>query len=509
MKIILTLFYILLINYSIYAQVPNWEFLGLKDTVITDIAFDDSGNIFIVSQPTAVYKSTDNGIIFKPKTNGITASNGTAIDIDSKGNIYLTAYGGVFKTTNGGENWFRIALEVNNLEFYTVKVLPNDYIVISNFDGIYRSTDYGATWEATDYNYWGAWEIGINTNGILFVGNFSASWFSIYRSTNFGKNWIFSSRLPAQTLLFSKNGDVFAGVGNNPLFDSDIYKSTDDGLTWNRTNAFITSKQFSYKDFELDINNDFYAIVSGNYNGVYFSADTGKSWLYHGLSDYAGSLSCLAIDSGGYVYAGTHRDGVFRSAGCNTPVELISFAEEVNKDNIILNWVTATETNNYGFEIEKKESKKDWIKIGFVQGKGTSSGKNIYNFKDENINVGENFYRLKQIDYDVSYEYSSELKVTIQNKYNIRLEQNFPNPFNPTTTIKYALPNTSSVTITVYNTLGQIVKVFYEGVKEAGYYSVNFTGEDLSSGVYLYSINAIYANGRQNFNATKKMLLIK
>ncbi|PIP79701.1 MAG: hypothetical protein COW85_00275 [Ignavibacteria bacterium CG22_combo_CG10-13_8_21_14_all_37_15] len=86
---------------------------------------------------------------------------------------------------------------------------------------------------------------------------------------------------------------------------------------------------------------------------------------------------------------------------------------------------------------------------------------------------------------------------------------NYPNPFNPTTTIKYALPNTSSVTITVYNTLGQIVKEYFEGTKEAGYYTVIFDGENLSSGVYFYSIKTITSNEKENFNATKKMLLIK
>jgi len=89
------------------------------------------------------------------------------------------------------------------------------------------------------------------------------------------------------------------------------------------------------------------------------------------------------------------------------------------------------------------------------------------------------------------------------------LQQNYPNPFNPVTVIKYALPFTSNVNITVYNTLGQIVKEYFEGTKEAGYYTVNFDGENLSSGVYLYSINAVSANGKQNFNATKKMILMK
>ena len=459
MKILFTTLLILLLNYSLYTQVPNWEFLGLKDTVISDITFDDSGNIYIVSQPIAVLKSTDNGITWKPKNNGITTSNGTSIDIDSKGNIYLTAFGGVFKSTNGGENWFKIAQELTNFEFYLVKVISNDYIFISNFDGIFRSTNYGTTWDSTDYTYWGAREIGINTNGIMFVGNFTASWFSIFRSINYGKNWIFSSRLPASVLLFSKNGDVFAGVGNNPLFDSDIYKSTDNGITWNRTNAFNTSLQFSYQDFEMDRNNDFYAIVNGpDYKGVYFSIDTGKTWVYDGLSDYANSLNCLAIDANGYVYVGTLRDGIFRTAGRATPVELISFNLEIENNSIKLIWITETEINNYGFEIERKENNKEWMKIGFVKGFGTTTERYIYNYKDENLKSAEYFYRLKQIDFNGSFEYSSELKVIIQNQYNFNLEQNYPNPFNLGTIIKFTIPERAFVKLIIYNSLGEKIK---------------------------------------------------
>ncbi len=509
MKILFIYLLILLLSCSLYSQVPEWEFLGLKDTVISDIAFDDSGNIYIVtelvSQP-PVYKSTDNGKSWEPKSNGIDKWDGTSIDIDSKGNIYLTAFGGVFKSTNGGDNWFRIAQELTNLEFYLVKVIPNDYIFVSNFDGIFRSTDYGLTWDSTDYTYWGATEIGINTRGVMFVGNFTASWFSIFRSTNFGKNWIFSSRLPGNELLFSKNGDVFAGVGDNPLFYSDIYKSTDNGLTWNPTNVFSQTNQ-NFHDLELDKNNDFYAIVSGDYKGVYFSADTGKSWVYYGLSDYASSLHCLAVDSSGYVYVGTRGDGLFRTAGRTTPVELIFFTSEIENDKVKLTWITSTEKNNYGFEIERKESNKDWKTVGFVKGKGTSTEKHIYKYKDENLKSGEYFYRLKQIDFNGTFEYSSELKATIKNQYNFNLEQNYPNPFNPGTIIKFTTSQRAFVKLIIYNSLGQKIKTLINSYLSEGNHSVEFNFEDaelpLSSGIYFYRLET---NG---YAESKKMVLLR
>ena len=89
------------------------------------------------------------------------------------------------------------------------------------------------------------------------------------------------------------------------------------------------------------------------------------------------------------------------------------------------------------------------------------------------------------------------------------LYQNYPNPFNPSTVIQYALPYESNVSISVYNTLGEVVKTFNEGAKQTGSYNVNFNGEGLSSGIYLYNLNAVSIDGKQNFQATKKMLLIK
>ena len=123
--------------------------------------------------------------------------------------------------------------------------------------------------------------------------------------------------------------------------------------------------------------------------------------------------------------------------------------------------------------------------------------------------LGDKDYLQKEYSFAKTNQEQKQNVVTSPIPVEYNLFANYPNPFNPATVIKYALPYASNVNITVYNTLGQIVKEYFEGTKEAGYYSVNFTGENLSSGVYLYSINAVSANGRQNFNATKKMLLLK
>lgn len=97
----------------------------------------------------------------------------------------------------------------------------------------------------------------------------------------------------------------------------------------------------------------------------------------------------------------------------------------------------------------------------------------------------------------------------ISDPENFRLYQNYPNPFNPTTQIQYVLPSSSNIIVTVYNSLGQTVKVFNEGTKEAGNHNITFNGEVLASGIYFYSVQTVSTAGKQNFTAAKKMLLLK
>ncbi len=501
MKSIFLFSTIILIN-AAFAQTPQWEFLGLQDTLIFDIVIDDSGNIFIASQPIAVYKSTDEGYTWLPKNNGISASSGLSIDFDSQGNVYLAAYGGIFKSTNGGETWFRIAQELSDLQFDLVKIIPNDYIFVSNFDGIHRSTDYGQTWTTTDYTYFGAMEIGINSNGIMFAGNITASNFSIYRSTNLGENWIFSSSLPSNAFLFSNNGDVYAGVGKTDFNAGDIYKSTDDGLSWIRTFAFPDTFFITYNDFGLDRNGDFYLAISGSgtYSGVHISTDANISWFNYGFSL---PTKCLSIDSTGYIYAGTNQQGIYRTAGRTVPVELLSFSANIDKNDVQLKWITETETNNYGFEIERKRSTQKWNKIGFVQGNGTTTETTSYSFTDKGLASGKYYYRLKQIDFDGTYEYSNTISIEVKSPTQFELNQNYPNPFNPSTTISYSIKNDGIVQLKIFDILGNEIAKLVNEQKQAGTFSVEFDASILPSGVYFYQLKT------GGFIDIKKMMLLK
>jgi hypothetical protein len=191
------------------------------------------------------------------------------------------------------------------------------------------------------------------------------------------------------------------------------------------------------------------------------------------------------------------------------PVELISFNASVANNNVHLNWSTATETNNSGFEIErlqdsKIEKLKDWEKIGFVPGFGTTTEPKSYSFVDENVTTGIYKYRLKQIDFDGSFTYSNEIEVEVDfTPKEFVLYQNYPNPFNPKTVISYQLPVYGNVTLKVYDVLGNEVATLVNEEKPAGEYEVEFDASTLASGMYLYKLQA------GGFSSIKKMVMMK
>ncbi len=225
-------------------------------------------------------------------------------------------------------------------------------------------------------------------------------------------------------------------------------------------------------------------------------------------SDGDPDLAGVPIPSITTDFDGQLRDLVLPYRGADEattiPVELTSFVGTVDGNKIILTWTTATETNNYGFEISRKKSNNEWEKIGFINGAGNSLNVNSYRFVDENLSVGSYSYRLKQIDYSGSYKYydlANVLEVGVPDK--IELMQNYPNPFNPTTKIEYTINIRELVTIKIYDVLGKEVKTLVNEVKEPGRYTIELDGKDLSSGVYYYQMKT-----GENVSV-KKMMLIK
>lgn len=187
------------------------------------------------------------------------------------------------------------------------------------------------------------------------------------------------------------------------------------------------------------------------------------------------------------------------------PVELSSFTVKVvDGSKVKLNWNTKTETNNFGFNVERRKVDEDWEKIGFVEGNGNSNSPKNYSFTDIDLFAGGSKfqYRLKQVDANGQFEYSDVIEVEIV-PTKFELSQNYPNPFNPSTTIRFSLPKETQLKINIYNMLGQIVETIAEGTYEAGYHKLSFNASYLPSGVYIYRIES------NEFVQVRKMSLIK
>lgn len=219
------------------------------------------------------------------------------------------------------------------------------------------------------------------------------------------------------------------------------------------------------------------------------------------------------------LYTAVHdKDGNNITGGMNfinpqnelLPVELINFSAQTSGNNVTLSWSTSNEINNSGFEIQranvnlKNENGLIWGRAGFIKGKGTHSGIVNYNFEDKEVPAGKYGYRLKQTDYNGNYEYflmNGFIDVSYPGKYS--LKQNFPNPFNPETVIKFDIPKTSVVSIKIFDITGKEMSELANGVYTPGSYAVRWNASSYSSGVYFCILKS------DNILLAKKLSLIK
>lgn len=247
---------------------------------------------------------------------------------------------------------------------------------------------------------------------------------------------------------------------------------------------------------------------AGSFNrntGLHIGRYTGTEWVGVNAT-LSGSDPYTASASGFNSFSefGVGSEGAL-------PVELTSFTANVFDNKVKLLWETATEVDNYGFEIQRSafsnQRQANWGKIGFVEGHGNSNSPKEYSFVDDSPSNSVVKYRLKQIDIDGAYEYSNEIEVTVETiPAKFELAQNYPNPFNPTTKIKFSLPDGMAqyaVSLRVYDLIGREVAVLVNENLTAGIYEKTFDASGLSSGIYYYQLTT------PEFSSVKKMMLIR
>ena len=415
--------------------------------------------------------------------------------------------GTIFKTTDGGSDWEALDNEFN---FHFEKVYfadeNNGYIVGNNY--FLKTNDGGVSWtskQPTDHILQTMFFINKDTGWI--AGNEGV----ILKTTDAGSTWVYQQMNGTEygtltSLFFIDDNTGWASGSGLDVNGGVILKTTDGGINWNLQHSGYN--RFIYSVFFTNSSSGW---AAGD-EGIMFSTHNGGSdWELQGSGTFA-DLYSVNIEShqNGLSVGndGTILKYIKDSNSAILPVELESFSVISKGSNIELNWITATEVNNKGFEIERKTD-NTWKTIGFVSGKGTTTNTNKYYFTDDLKNISGNgsfAYRLKQVDYDGTYKYSNEVAVQVNsNPVEYSLLQNYPNPFNPSTVIKYSVKENTHVILKIFDMLGREVSTLLDEEKPAGTYTINFNaaGAGLSSGTYFYTIKA------GNFVKTKKMLLLK
>jgi len=401
------------------------------------------------------------------------------IDPNSSSTLFA-GYDQVWKTIDRGNNWTSASQQLSaTVKLRSLAIAPSNSLVLYAADqsNMWKTTDGGASnWSSitlpstsTSVTYIAVHPTDPNTLWITYGGFVAGQ--KVYESTDGGTNW----------------NSISSGLPNLPIMSIVHYKEA-------------TTRNVLFVGTDL---------------GVYVK-DGPSDWAEYnsGLPSVVVTELDIYYNAGGtdILRAGTYGRGLWETdIDAALPVELTSFAaNSVEGSKVSLNWETATEVNNYGFEIERKminntqnEENDSWKNIGFIEGSGNSNSPKLYSFVDATLSGGSKFtYRLKQIDIDGSFEYSDLVEIEVI-PINFALNQNYPNPFNPTTTISYTLPFKASITLNVYDILGKEVIKLVQETKDAGIYKASFDANNLPSGVYYYTLRA------GNFVQTRKMLLLK
>ena len=442
-----------------------------------------------------------------------------AIDADT---AYVTVYvesgqssKGIYKTTDGGTSWNR------QDAFNSSQSGPGIMHFFDSQNGVvigdpnletYTTTNGGLTWNPVtmppvlpdEYTWLGESRITAIGNTVWFPTNRR-----LFKSTDKGYTWtVFVNEpqyydwLPSIAFQDNLTGIYALKIGGNGT--NHIYKKTaDGGATWNTLSNSILDNLAPSCIQHIPGTSSAYIVVGGRtptMRGTAVTYDAGETWT---LIDTLGVFFINFVNTtvGWGSQWGTNV--VYKYDGPPLPVELSSFTATSNGNEVTLNWSTATEVNNQGFEIQRSVEGKEFFTIGFVNGHGTTTEQQNYSYSDRNLDNGKYYYRLKQVNFDGSYEYSDVVEVDFRAFNSYLLEQNYPNPFNPTTTIGFGLQNKSNVKITILNSIGEEVAFVLNEEKEAGYHKVEFNASTLPSGVYFYQLKA------GEFSETRKMILLK
>ncbi len=507
----------------------DWTLLQSVEGVVKAVSFATPLVGYMAAEGGLVYKTIDGGYNWTTILNigypnhwyGVHAFSIDKVIIS--GFSQSTGNGMLRWTTNGGASWTgNIVISPGPMNWvYGVGFADSLHGLIvgatSSAGKVYITTNGGLTvndWTAVTADPSAGWFAGnftMRPNGKYYITGIK-----FCTSTDYGLTW--TNRVHIDSVFdggvsFPDDLHGWTGGGSiSPTVEGWAHRTTDGGATW--SNRILTLPYPVRVIYFFDSMTGFAQGGSGTIGGIWESTDGGVTWNEGAVTNaemasldwQRVSPDSIDIWSVGYTPAGgSYHSPVYkkRMYYIPVPVELTSFTASVKDNNVILEWTTATETNNKGFEIQRASSEQDWQQIGYLPGSGTTTEPKQYIFSDKELSTGIYNYRLKQIDLDGTFEYSSEINAEVTLPDEFTLSQNYPNPFNPSTVIEFGIPKESQVSLKIYDVLGNEIVTLVNEVKPAGKYEVKFNAGNLSSGVYYCTLKAA------GFSSTKKLILMK
>jgi hypothetical protein len=384
--------------------------------------------------------------------------------------------------------WVRTSLDSCSVTCFAIS---GTNLFAGTLSGVFLSMDGGSSWTAVNSGlgceY--VWDLAVGKTNLFAAtaGLSPKSCGGVYLSTNNGTNWTLVNGSIRNGALAVSGTDLFAG------FLGDVMLSTDNGTSWTAVNNGLTGAHVNA--LCVDGTN----LLAGTYGGVCRSTNNGISWTAAELANT--DVQSFAV-SGTNLFAGTYNAGVFLSTnnGSNWAAVNIGLTNQYGRISVVhafavsgTNLLAGTDdgvflsTNNGMKWRQVNAALTDTIVYSLVV-----SGTNLF------AGTSSGVWRRPLSEMTTAL---GDVTSVLPNDF--LLHQNFPNPFNPSTTIRYGLPNRVHVTLSVFNALGQQVAVLQNGEQEAGYHQVQFDGTDLSSGVYFYRLKT------GDLTQTKRLMLLK
>ena len=393
----------------------------------------------------AVYKSIDFGSTWFKINNGFDTSVLKKI-VGNEKFLLVGTHFGLFRSSNGGKSWVKILNGLSdNINVSSVAVLDSTAIVINGSNHIYRSTDYGISWQSSSFS-------GLHNAKIIKVINnqyyIGSRWCQIYKSSDYGKTW--------------------SSISGIPYTNSTIQDFTGDGK---------------------------YVFAATSNDGVLISKDDGKTWKFSTMNlDIKDVLALYYKDD--LLLCGTDGGGIFKFNFTGTPLTFISPTFDIiNKNRITFEWTKSDIADSYRFQLSNSPGFYHTIIDTILQNTTFEARNLMYN--------SEYYYRVSTVNEAWNNDFIPAKTIRIDLPLKVQLDQNYPNPFNSYTTINYHIPEEGTIKLILYDLTGRKVSTLINSTKEAGSHSYIFQTTALASGIYYYQIRY------KNNIVTKKFILIK